>query len=85
MEGRPKSRYFAPIGIGALALGSMLAASRPAKINDMIRGKAIGSRFSNHANQGSHPVPGGGTQERERRRRQIAAGQLKRENGLADG
>lgn len=38
--------------------------------------------YNNKRGWGSQNIPGGGRQERERRMRQIAAGQLTRANGL---
>lgn len=69
------SRFRALAGLSALMFAAPFIETTPAH---MYRG----SHTYNRRGWGSHPVAGGGEKERARRRRQIEAGSLKRDNGL---
>lgn len=75
-------RFF---GLGAAVLFSSFLSENPPLISTpdhFIRGS---SKAYSRKGWGSRPVAGGGQRERERRMRQILAGQLKAENGLDVG
>lgn len=81
---RPKhmmGRFGAMAAAATLALGAQVAASDDQPLTDTKTG--AGTRNTHKgAWRTSTYVPGGGAKERENRRRQIANGQLKAENGL---
>lgn len=81
MEGRPRSLI-----IGGMASAPTFSATKQVHAHGFKA--AIEAQEPHHEKRvsretHSHPVAGGGSKQRERALRQIQAGQIKKENGLA--